>query len=86
MAKKSRMSILKRQREVKKAEEAARKRAKRHGMPVESSREPIPTAGVARFFGERSEDADGPNGSQGAGGREAEPAEAGSTDPRPPIR
>ena len=40
MAKKSRMSILKRQREVKKREKAARKRSKRHGGPGETFQEP----------------------------------------------
>ncbi len=34
MARRSRMSVLKRQRERKKAEKAARKRARRHGTPM----------------------------------------------------
>lgn len=50
MAKKSRMSVIKRQREVRKAEKAARKRAKRHGVRVESSREPTPTPGISRLL------------------------------------
>jgi len=43
MARKSRMSILKRQRELRKAEKAARKRARRHGQPEEIFAEPVPT-------------------------------------------
>ena len=58
------MSVIKRQREVKKAEKAARKRAKRHGVRVEASREPTPTPGVARLLGLASaEDEDSPSGS-----------------------
>ena len=43
MARKSRMSMLKRQRELKKAEKAAQKRAKRHGIPEQTYFEPRPT-------------------------------------------
>lgn len=43
MARRSRMSILKRQRELKKSEKAARKRAKRHGQPLDEPTEPRPT-------------------------------------------
>ena len=43
MARKSRMSILKRQRELKNAEKAARKRAIRHGQPLPGITEPRPT-------------------------------------------
>lgn len=43
MARRSRMSMLKRQREVKKSEKAARKRAKRHGVHEEGFTEPRPT-------------------------------------------
>jgi len=43
MARRSRMSMLKRQREVKKAEKAAHKRAKRHGTQEEYFTEPQPT-------------------------------------------
>ena len=42
MANRSRMSMLKRQREMKKNEKAARKRAKRHGIP-EAAKVPTPT-------------------------------------------
>jgi len=38
------MSILKRQRELKNAEKAARKRARRHGLPEPGVTEPQPTA------------------------------------------
>ena len=37
------MSILKRQRELKNAEKAARKRARRHGQPLPGITEPQPT-------------------------------------------
>lgn len=43
MARSSRTSILKRQRELRKAEKAAEKRARRHGKTVEGSSEPRPT-------------------------------------------
>lgn len=43
VARRSRMSILKRQRELKKAEKAARKRATRHGQPLPGITEPRPT-------------------------------------------
>ena len=44
MARRSRMSILKRQRELRNAEKAARKRARRHGLPEPGITEPQPTA------------------------------------------
>jgi len=47
MARRSRMSIVKRQRELKKAERAARKRAKRHGIIQEGFTEPLPTGRAA---------------------------------------
>ena len=43
MARRSRMSIVKRQRELKKAEKAAKKRARRHGVSQEGFTEPVPT-------------------------------------------
>lgn len=43
MGRSSRTSILKRQREIKKAEKAAEKRARRHGKPVAGFTEPKPT-------------------------------------------
>jgi len=49
------MSILKRQRELQKAEKAARKRARRHGQSLpEQSAEPRPTEAAAILFGARS--------------------------------
>lgn len=51
MARRSRMSILKRQRELKRAEKAARKRAKRHGTVEEGLTEPRPTIGTAELLG-----------------------------------
>ena len=46
MARKSRMSIVKRQRELKKSEKAAAKRAKRHGLQIPGLVEPRPTVGA----------------------------------------
>jgi len=46
------MSVLKRQRELKKREKAAAKRAKRHGQSEDGFTEPVPT------FGRRTEDDD----------------------------
>ncbi len=43
----SRMSLVKRQRELKKAEKAAQKRAKRHGIPEVTFIEPQPTVRVS---------------------------------------
>jgi len=68
MARRSRMSILKRQRELRKAEKAARKRARRHGLRIEGSAEPRPTIEVAELLGLRprsdeQEEADG-NGAE----------------------
>jgi hypothetical protein len=51
MGRKSHMSILKRQRELKKAEKAAAKRAKRHGRTEELAPEPVPTLGAAELLG-----------------------------------
>ena len=45
----SRMSIVKRQREVKKAEKAASKRAKRHGTPEIAFTEPQPTVRISNL-------------------------------------
>jgi hypothetical protein len=44
------MSILKRQRELKKLEKAARKRAKRHGIREDGFQEPRPTIGAAEMM------------------------------------
>jgi len=46
------MSILKRQRELKKNEKAARKRAKRLGLPMDQPEEPRPTISAAQLAGE----------------------------------
>jgi hypothetical protein len=49
------MTILKRQRELKKAEKAALKRAKRQGQQTEEgSVEPQPSAAAAELFGLKS--------------------------------
>lgn len=49
--KRSRMTILKRQRELRKAEKAARKRARRHGVQQGESVEPRPTVESLELFG-----------------------------------
>ena len=46
MARRSRMSVLKRQREAKKADKAAAKRAKRQGTPQPVFTEPKPTVDI----------------------------------------
>ena len=56
MARRSRMTILKRQREVKKAEKKAIKRAKKQGLVVEGSVEPRPTVDIGALFGRPTED------------------------------
>jgi len=71
------MSILKRQRELKKNEKAARKRAKRHGFSIEEPMEPRPTIVAADFDG--VEPADGEAPEEAAPDQETEP-EAETTD------
>ncbi len=45
------MSVLKRQRELKKIEKAARKRARRHGQSLEPNPEPRPTVDISKMGG-----------------------------------
>jgi len=52
------MSILKRQRELKKSEKAAHKRAKRHGMAPPGFQEPVPTIGSAELLGHPRDEGD----------------------------
>lgn len=61
MARRSRTSILKRQRELRKAEKAAQKRARRHGVSIEPMREPVPTVSLTDLLSgaEPGEDNDG---------------------------
>ena len=61
MARRSRMTILKRQRDVKKAEKRAIKRAKKQGMVVEGSAEPRPTIDVSALFGRPAENKENNN-------------------------
>ena len=65
MARRSRMSMLKRQRELKKSEKAAKKRAKRHGMHEEGFTEPRPTVTMGDLTGakpsEEDDETDGPS-------------------------
>ena len=51
MAKRSRMTMQKRQRELKRAEKAARKRAKRLGQVIEAHPEPRPSIEMGQLFG-----------------------------------
>jgi len=60
MARRSRMSILKRQRELRKSEKAAQKRAKRHGVVIEGFTEPAPTVGADILMGVPLGDDDDP--------------------------
>jgi hypothetical protein len=71
------MSILKRQRELRKAEKAARKRARRHGLQEEGSVEPRPTLGAAQLLaGEPPpESSDAVEGEAHEGGSETESPE-----------
>ena len=64
MARRSRMSMLKRQRELKKTEKAARKRAKKHGVHEEGFTEPRPTVVMGDLTGSRPTDEDDPPASQ----------------------
>ena len=61
MARRSRMSMLKRQRELKKNEKAARKRAKKHGVHEEGFSEPRPTVSMRDLAGGGSTDEDEPS-------------------------
>jgi hypothetical protein len=71
------MSMLKRQRELRKAEKAARKRAKRHGLHEEGSTEPRPTVRMADFLGSGTPENDHPGEESdernGSGQMEEEP-------------
>ena len=51
MAKRSRMTMQKRQRELKRAEKAASKRAKRLGQVIEAPLEPRPSIEMGQLFG-----------------------------------
>ena len=73
MARRSRMSMLKRQREIQKAEKAARKRAKRHGTREGGLVEPRPTMTMADFEALPAEPEND--------GDEASEAETEETDP-----
>ena len=67
MARRSRMSMLKRQREVKKSEKAARKRAKKHGIHEEGFTEPRPTVSMRDLTGGGSSEEDPPPENSGEG-------------------
>jgi hypothetical protein len=75
MAKRSRMSVLKRQRELKKAEKAAHKRARRHGQPIAMGFEPTPTFLGKQLGGAESEteDSSAPEESEGQLAEDSQP-------------
>lgn len=56
MAQRSRMTMLKRQREAKKADAAAEKRARRHGVRPTVLTEPKPTIDIGALTGKRDGD------------------------------
>jgi hypothetical protein len=83
MARSSRTTILKRQRELRKAEKAAEKRAKRHGKTIEGSAEPRPTLILRDPLAPprlRRED------DEVRAASSEEPSNPGSPGPRPPSR
>lgn len=53
MARRTHMTMQKRQRELKRAEKAARKRAKRHGHALEAPMEPRPTVDMTELVGRK---------------------------------
>jgi len=68
MARRSRMSMLKRQRELKKTEKAAQKRAKKHGIHIEGFTEPRPTVFISDLAGGGSSAEDDESEKPGEGG------------------
>jgi hypothetical protein len=52
------MTMQKRQRELKRAEKAARKRAKRHGHSLETPTEPTPNVDLTELVGRKPADDD----------------------------
>ena len=78
MARRSRMSMLKRQRELKKNEKAARKRAKKHGIHEEGFSEPRPTVFMSDLAGGGSSEDDAPSESAG----ESDAAKTSEDDPK----
>lgn len=75
MARRSRMSMLKRQRELKKNEKAARKRAKKHGIHEEGFSEPRPTVFMSDLAGGASSAEDDESEKTGEGGAARAPEE-----------
>lgn len=67
------MSILKRQRELKKAEKAAKKRARRHGLVLQPEAEPTPTVGAADLLGQESTEDEAGEGTGDADREEEDP-------------
>lgn len=72
MARRSRMSVLKRQRELRQAEKAARKRAKRHGIQEQGFTEPQPTVLVSELSNP-PDSPDGPDETETVDGENATP-------------
>ena len=54
MARRTHMTMQKRQRELKRAEKAARKRAKRHGHTLYTPPEPTPTVDMSNLVGSKT--------------------------------
>ena len=77
MARRSRMSMLKRQRELKKSEKAARKRAKKHGVHEEGFTEPRPTVSMRDLAGGAPSEDEAPDDSA-----EGEPVMRSEDDPK----
>ena len=85
MARRSRMSILKRQRELKKSEKAARKRAKRHGINEPLFQEPTPTFVSGGAFGEGEGEGEGEDAAENdEHDNEQEPSETEHETPQQP--
>ena len=84
------MSMLKRQRELGKAERAARKRAKRHGIRETGFQEPTATVGIAEFLAGKPRAEENPSDGPPKGGTErgetAGPPDPSSPGPRTPGR
>ncbi len=77
------MSMLKRQRELGKAERAARKRAKRHGIRETGFQEPTATLGIAELLAGKPRPQETPSDGAPKGGTERGDT-AGPPDPSTP--
>ncbi len=84
------MSMLKRQRELGKAERAARKRAKRHGIRETGFQEPTATVGIAELLAGKprpqENSSDGPPKGDNERGDTPDPPDSSSPGSRTPGR